>query len=153
MWPCSRCRTGRRQNGSSGRLSPSGPDRRTHQKRESASEGGDLASGPVPQHRGESCVLQAVRPCGKIQDHGKVYRLRGLCKALSLSNIRLEDGSPVWGSDCTHCMACICRCPEQAIEYGKASLGNPDTNVREPGREIGGRKKIYKKFAGTPCKF
>ena len=31
--------------------------------------------------------------------------------------------------------------------------GNPDTNVREPGREIGGRKKIYKKFAGTSCKF
>ena len=30
---------------------------------------------------------------------------------------------------------------------------NPDTNVREPGREIGGRKKIYKKFAGTSCKF
>ena len=61
------------------------PDRTEaeHQKRESASEGRDLASGPVPQHRGESCVLQAVRPCGKIQDHGKVYRLRGLCKALS----------------------------------------------------------------------
>lgn len=78
----------------------------------------------------------------------------GACVRLCpLSNIRLEDGSPVWGSDCTHCMACICRCPEQAIEYGKASLGNPDTNVREPGREIGGRKKIYKKFAGTSCKF
>lgn len=50
----------------------------------------------------------------------------GACVRLCpLSNIRLEDGSPVWGSDCTHCMACICRCPEQAIEYGKASLGKP----------------------------
>ena len=28
-----------------------------------------------------------------------------------LDNIRLADGKPVWGKNCTHCMACICRCP------------------------------------------
>ena len=27
--------------------------------------------------------------------------------------------------NCTHCMACICYCPAEAIEYGKKSLGKP----------------------------
>ena len=50
----------------------------------------------------------------------------GACvKLCPMSNIRLEGGSPVWGSDCTHCMACICRCPEEAIEYGRISVGKP----------------------------
>lgn len=40
-------------------------------------------------------------------------------------NIQLVDGSPVWGNQCTHCMACICGCPVQAIEYGKISRGKP----------------------------
>lgn len=40
-------------------------------------------------------------------------------------NIRMVDGKPVWGDRCTHCMACICLCPAQAIEYGKKSQGKP----------------------------
>lgn len=40
-----------------------------------------------------------------------------------LDNIRLADGKPVWGKNCTHCMACICRCPAEAIEYGEHSKG------------------------------
>ena len=40
-----------------------------------------------------------------------------------LNNIRLEDRKPVWGKDCTHCMACICRCPSEAIEYGNHTKG------------------------------
>lgn len=66
----------------------------------------------------------------------------GACVRLCpLSNIRLEDGSPVWGSDCTHCMACICRCPEQAIEYGKASLGKPRYQCPGAGEENRGPQK------------
>lgn len=42
-----------------------------------------------------------------------------------LNNIRLENGRPVWGDKCTHCMACICRCPKEAIEYGKHSKDLP----------------------------
>ena len=42
-----------------------------------------------------------------------------------LRNIRLVGGAPVWGTNCTHCMACICRCPAGAIEYGKRSRGRP----------------------------
>lgn len=40
-----------------------------------------------------------------------------------LGNIRLVEGQPQWGGHCTHCMACITRCPASAIEYGRASLG------------------------------
>lgn len=39
--------------------------------------------------------------------------------------IHMIDGKPVWNTNCTHCMACICGCPAKAIEYGKASLGKP----------------------------
>ena len=42
-----------------------------------------------------------------------------------MNNITLQNGRPVWGGRCTHCMACICYCPVEAIEYGKKSLGKP----------------------------
>ena len=42
-----------------------------------------------------------------------------------MNNIRLVSDRPVWGGECTHCMACICSCPKSAIEYGKASIGKP----------------------------
>ena len=41
------------------------------------------------------------------------------------NNIALQNGKPVWEQNCTHCMACICYCPAEAIEYGKKSLGKP----------------------------
>ena len=50
----------------------------------------------------------------------------GFCvEACPLNNIYLNDGKPVWGKHCTHCMACICGCPTVAIEYGKKSRGKP----------------------------
>ena len=50
----------------------------------------------------------------------------GLCeKNCVMSNITMQDGRPVWNGNCTHCMACICGCPEAAIEYGKKSVGKP----------------------------
>lgn len=50
----------------------------------------------------------------------------GLCeKVCPVGNVRLNQGMPVWGTACTHCMACICRCPKEAIEYGKHSRGLP----------------------------
>ena len=42
-----------------------------------------------------------------------------------LNNIRLANGKPVWGDRCTHCMACIAGCPNEAIEYGKRTVGKP----------------------------
>ena len=50
----------------------------------------------------------------------------GQCAAhCPTNNIALQNGRPVWGGSCTHCMACICYCPAAAIEYGKKSLGKP----------------------------
>lgn len=40
-----------------------------------------------------------------------------------LNNITLEDGRPVWGKNCTHCMACICLCPQEAIDYKNKTVG------------------------------
>lgn len=48
----------------------------------------------------------------------------GICvKECSLNNINLKENKPVWGKECTHCMACICKCPKGAIEYGERSVG------------------------------
>ena len=47
----------------------------------------------------------------------------GKCAQLCpLNNIQLVDGKPRWGSSCTQCMACICRCPQEAIEYGRLRI-------------------------------
>lgn len=46
----------------------------------------------------------------------------GLCaKVCSANNINVYD-KPVWGPVCTHCLACIHRCPENAVQYGKSTL-------------------------------
>ena len=43
----------------------------------------------------------------------------GKCEKLCpLNNITMTDKKPVWGNQCTHCMACICNCPTEAIDYG-----------------------------------
>jgi NAD-dependent dihydropyrimidine dehydrogenase PreA subunit len=50
----------------------------------------------------------------------------GQCvKNCPMNNIKLKDRKPIWGKECTHCMACICYCPTEAIEYGKKSIGKP----------------------------
>ena len=50
----------------------------------------------------------------------------GKCaKVCVMNNIIVENGKPKWGDNCTHCMACICGCPTEAIEYGKKSQGKP----------------------------
>ena len=50
---------------------------------------------------------------------------RQCAKRCPMNNVTLKDGKPVWGKNCTHCMACICYCPKEAIEYGKKSVGQP----------------------------
>lgn len=58
-------------------------------------------------------VSDACVSCGRCQE---------VCP---LGNVRLQAGKPVWGHHCTHCMACICLCPAEAIEYGRSSRGKP----------------------------
>lgn len=45
--------------------------------------------------------------------------------------VTLQNGKPVWGIGCTHCMSCICYCPTEAIEYGKKSAGKPRYHFEE----------------------
>lgn len=50
----------------------------------------------------------------------------GKCaKSCPVQGVDIVDGKPVWNGSCTHCMACICGCPQGAIEYGKISVGKP----------------------------
>ncbi len=50
----------------------------------------------------------------------------GRCERVCpLNNIKITNGKPTWHRQCTHCMACICGCPNEAIEYGKISVGKP----------------------------
>ena len=62
----------------------------------------------------------------------KAFRTKDTCigcgqcvKNCPMNNIALNNGKPKWGKNCTHCMACICYCPTEAIEYGKKSVGKP----------------------------
>ena len=68
---------------------------------------------PVCVHAKKFYATDACISCGKCE------------RVCPTQNVRLENGRPVWGKKCTHCMACICRCPEEAIEYGKHSRGLP----------------------------
>lgn len=48
----------------------------------------------------------------------------GLCEEVCvLNNISYKEGKPVWNGKCTHCSACISKCPVAAIEYGKKTQG------------------------------
>ncbi len=52
-----------------------------------------------------------------------------------LNNISLQGGRPGWGKNCTHCMACICKCPANAIEYGKHTKGRRRYVCRQEGKK------------------
>ena len=50
------------------------------------------------------------------------------------SNIKLENGKPVWTNSCELCLACLHWCPVKAIEFGRVSRNgkryhHPDINV------------------------
>ena len=48
----------------------------------------------------------------------------GLCEKVCLAKtIEIKDGKPMWGKECYQCLACINRCPQKAIEYGKSTVG------------------------------
>ncbi|MCQ2513167.1 MAG: EFR1 family ferrodoxin [Lachnospiraceae bacterium] len=72
------------------------------------------------------------RFCVKAKDFrvGEACNGCGLCVRLCpLNNIHIQEGKPEWEKDCTHCMACICHCPEETIEYGKISVGKPRYHI------------------------
>lgn len=68
---------------------------------------------PICLHAKKFTVDDKCISCGKCE------------KGCVLNNIKLVNGRPIWSDNCTHCMACICKCPEKAIEYGTKSIGKP----------------------------
>ena len=68
---------------------------------------------PTIIHAKKFYATDACIGCGKCQ------------KDCPLNNVSIANGKPVWGKNCTHCMACICGCPVEAIEYGNHSKGLP----------------------------
>lgn len=48
----------------------------------------------------------------------------GICqKVCPVHNIDLNNGHPEWKGHCEQCFACLHWCPEQAIQYGKKTVG------------------------------
>lgn len=48
----------------------------------------------------------------------------GLCaRECPLQNISIVDNKPFWSHNCTTCMSCYHRCPQNAIHFGKETIG------------------------------
>ncbi|MEG1583501.1 MAG: EFR1 family ferrodoxin [Anaerovorax sp.] len=46
----------------------------------------------------------------------------GLCQEnCPVKSIKIVEGKPIWGKQCTMCLSCIHRCPKKAIQYGKGT--------------------------------
>ncbi|MEG0774702.1 EFR1 family ferrodoxin [Clostridium sp.] len=60
----------------------------------------------------------------------------GICeKVCNCSNINVQ-GRPIWGSNCTQCLACVHLCPTSAIQYGNGTIKkgrykHPSINTNE----------------------
>lgn len=53
-------------------------------------------------------------------------------KSCPVGNITMKERRPVWGKNCTACLACYHVCPQHAVQYGKKTKGkghyfNPDS--------------------------
>lgn len=47
----------------------------------------------------------------------------GICESVcSMKNIKMEDGKPVFGDKCAHCLGCLHWCPQSAISAGKIKV-------------------------------
>jgi NAD-dependent dihydropyrimidine dehydrogenase PreA subunit/flavodoxin len=48
----------------------------------------------------------------------------GICEQVCpVDNIKLQQGRPVWAGCCQQCFACLQWCPQEAIEWGKSTVG------------------------------
>jgi NAD-dependent dihydropyrimidine dehydrogenase PreA subunit/flavodoxin len=59
------------------------------------------------------------------------------CRNIKLTNAETQkDRRPVWGKECSQCLACIHYCPVRAAQYGKGTKNkgrytNPNVSIRE----------------------
>lgn len=73
----------------------------------------------------------------------------GICsKVCPVHNISMNNKKPAWNRHCEQCFACLQWCPQEAIEYGKKSVGkkryhHPDVTVKEMMEQaLGGVKPV-----------
>jgi ferredoxin len=73
----------------------------------------------------------------------------GICaRVCPVSNVEVPGGErPVWGKRCEQCFACLHWCPEEAVQYGKKSRGQP--RYHHPGVTL--REMIPKKSGENPA--
>lgn len=107
-------------------------------------ESGDITHLPFPATRSnlyDRFMSSAVNPIFyRLFVKAAAFQVRDACIGCGqcadrcpMNNITIKAGKPVWGNDCTHCMACICYCPTEAIEYGKKSVGKPRYHFEQLG--------------------
>lgn len=60
----------------------------------------------------------------------KKFHTTGVCvncekckEVCPMNNISFQDGKPIWGENCTYCLACINRCPQSIVEWGHFTIG------------------------------
>lgn len=85
---------------------------------ENSKLGGSLKSGLV-----NSLFYSAFVKAKGFYSTDKCTSCRKCAKLCPLNNINIVDGRPKWGANCTHCMACICGCTVEAIEYKNKTKG------------------------------
>jgi ferredoxin len=75
--------------------------------------------------------LLMYRPAMKrIQQMDTQFVVTGKCNGCGVctrvcptQNIRMQNNLPTWQHKCEHCLGCLQWCPQQAIEYGKVTVG------------------------------
>ena len=80
---------------------------------------------PLYERPGKPGVLSLFCEGGCLPGNGRLHRLRQVRGAMSPEQRPSGKRKAGLGKNCTHCMACICYCPKEAIEYGKKSKGKP----------------------------
>lgn len=92
------------------------------------------AKKPLPTEKpGSGIMTRLINPIMyATMISAKAFRVTDKCKGCGmcekrcpLNNIKIASGKPTWGTECTHCMACIAGCKNEAIEYGKKTIGKP----------------------------
>lgn len=61
----------------------------------------------------------------------------GICaKNCPLQNITMQNDRPKWNGHCTNCMSCYHRCPKNAINFGKSSIGKGQYYFKSENLEV-----------------
>ena len=75
--------------------------------------------------------IQQIRPQRQaLLCRRQLQRLRPLRRELPGPRHHPPGGKPVWAAQCYQCLRCINECPQQAIQYGKATAGRHRYTIR-----------------------